>query len=142
MSLTFPLLQQLVKPASDNSQDSYYTTNSHDAIKIAAAILGIMCILIAIVMSVFMYQHYLRRQTLTLSVCQPIRERSTSSDTPFAATKVQPDEQALDIEANVEEPLSPVMQQGLLQRELVRNYGSNLHPQINTFLKPPPPLFR
>lgn len=134
----FSLLHQLSNPSPDNNGQDLYTTNDHDAIKITAAILGITCVLIAIVMSVFMYRHYLRHQHLTLSACQPICKRSTSPDTPLITAEAQPGEETIDIEANLEGPPSPVMQQGLLQKELVKNYGSNSHSQNGTFLKPPP----
>jgi len=120
------------------SDEDLYLTNDHNAIKITAAILGVVCVLIAIVMSVFMYRHYLRRRQLTISTYQPIHKGSASSDAPLITARAQREEQTADIEAQVDSPPSPVMQQGLLHQELVRNYGSNSHRPNNAFLKPPP----
>ncbi|KAL7309251.1 hypothetical protein PS15m_011359 [Mucor circinelloides] len=120
------------------SDEDLYLTNDHNAIKITAAILGIVCVLIAIVMSVFMYRHYLRRQQLTISTYRPIHRGSASSDALLITARAQREEQTADIEANIDSPLSPVMQQGLLHKELVKNYGSNSHHPTNAFLKPPP----
>ncbi|KAK4517296.1 uncharacterized protein ATC70_000630 [Mucor velutinosus] len=135
----FPLLSvlQLIKLPHGGNPDPY-TADDQNAIKITAAILGISCGLIAIVMSIFMYQHYLRRQYLTLSENQSIHKRPASLVAQLITAEAQREEQTADIEANSEGPPSPVMQQGLLQKELVKNYGSYSQPHTTTFLKPPP----
>ncbi|KAL9556293.1 hypothetical protein MBANPS3_001954 [Mucor bainieri] len=82
-----------------------------------------------------------KSQLQYLEYCVPQSPLSTSSDALLLSIpEAQLEEQmADDVEANnIEEPPSPVMQQGLLQKELVRNYGSNSHPHRPTFLKPPP----
>lgn len=116
---------------SKQFHEGLYLAKGHNTIKIVTAILGIVCTLAAVFISFFLYYRYLRHQPDRSVVDQEASvssstsyRKSTSSKTPL--TTVQQEQFAIDFEASLYSLPRPVMQQSLLQKELIRNYGYGL----------------